>query len=253
MSLADEYNSRAMEIWEEFGSEQPRMPLLLPELNEHPELLIVGMNPSFNAKWLDKHLADDTSLHGGTWTTKSLFGWDQSSRQRMAHVIQFEVFAKKAYAGYFSPIKRFASAVGRADQWEHLDLFLLRETSQKETLRAVMANTRPIGPLNKFGQAQLQLFTETLINMQPKAVVVANAAAANLAKRMLGPSHQVGEPAALTFDSLPDTRFFFSGMLSGQGGIDNFSMERLVAQVKAYFDRLDATGSAKKEGRSLPD
>ncbi|KRB79054.1 hypothetical protein ASE07_05025 [Noviherbaspirillum sp. Root189] len=232
-----------MDIWEEFGTTQPRMPLLLPELNENPELVIVGMNPSFNTEWLDKQLKDNNWPSGGPWTTDSLFVWDQNARSRMPHVIEFEAFAKTAYASYFSRVQNFASAVGCAKQWEHLDLFLMRETSQKEALKMVLAKKRPIGQLNKFGQVQLQLFTETLVDMQPKVVVVANATAAGLAKQMLGPSHQVGEPAALTFESLPNTRFFFSGMLSGQRCMDNFSLERLVAQVSAYFQQLNIKGS----------
>lgn len=247
MSLADEYNRRAMEIWEE-SKVQPRMPILLPALNKNPKLLIVGMNPSFNTEWLDKQFRNDTWLSGAPWTTDSLFRWDQNARGRVPHVIKFEAFAKKAYASYFSGVRKLASAVGCAEQWEHLDLFLMRETSQKKALKMVLAKTRPIGELNEFGQAQLELFTETLINMQPQAVVIANATAANLVKRMLGPSHQVGEPAVLTFDSLPNTRFFFSGMLSGQRCMDSFSFERLVAQVSAYFQQLKTNGSNQKKG-----
>lgn len=248
MSLADEYNRRAMEIWDESKVKQPRMPILLPALKENPELLIVGMNPSFNTEWLDKQLRNDTWLSGASWTTESLFGWDQNARERVPHIIKFEAFAKKAYASYFSGVQKLASAVGCAGRWEHLDLFLMRETSQKEVLKMVLAKTRPIGELNEFGEAQLQLFTETVINMQPKVVVVANATAANLAKRMLGPSQQVGEPAALTFDSLPNTRFIFSGMLSGQRCMDNFSFERLAVQVSGYFQQLKTNGNNEKKG-----
>jgi hypothetical protein len=239
MSLAQKYNQRAMEIWHTFGAMQPRMPMLLPELNEKPELLIVGMNPSFNADWLDNQLMGNTSLAGGPWTTDSLFGWDKNAHSRMQQVIEFEAFAKTAYASYFAAVQRFASAVGCAEKWEHLDLFLMRETSQKAALEMVLAKTRPIGKLNDFGLAQLELFTETLIDLQPQVVVVANAAAANLAKRLLGPGHEVDEPAALTFDALPNTRFFFSGMFSGQRCMDKFSLERLVFQVKGYFQQLN--------------
>jgi hypothetical protein len=241
MSLAQKYNQRAMEIWGTFGATQPRVPILLPELIEHPELLVVGMNPSFNTEWVDNQLANETELRlaGGPWTADSLFRWDASARSRMSQIIEFERFAKTAYAGYFAPVERFASAVGCAGRWEHLDLFLMRETSQKAALEIVLGKTRPIGELNDFGRAQLELFIETLIDLQPKAVLVANATAAALAKQLLGPSHQVGEPAALEFGALPNTRFFFSGMLSGQRCMDNFSLERLVYQVRAYVQQLN--------------
>jgi hypothetical protein len=241
MSLAQKYNQRAMDIWDTFGAKQSRMPILLPELNENPELLIVGMNPSFNTEWVDSELTNEmkTRLAGGPWTADSLFGWDKNSHSRMRQVIEFEAFAKKAYVSYFGPVEKFASAVGCAGKWEHLDLFLMRETSQKAALEMVLAKTRPIRKLNDFGRAQLELFTKTLIDIQPKVVVVANAAAAALAKQMLGPGHEVGEPAALEFDAMPNTRFFFSGMLSGQRCMDNFSLERLVYQVRAYVQQLN--------------
>jgi hypothetical protein len=241
--LADKFNTRALNIWRQYGAGQQRVPSLYRNIKHDARLVIVGMNPSFNANWVQGRMATLNAAEATPMSAEELFSWDESAADKIALILELEAQAQNTYGIYFKPIERFSVEVGCSDQWQHLDLFLLRETSQTLALRAVLLKTTPTEVLNDFGQAQIDLFIELMHDIGPEAVLIANATASGLACRLLGLRRVPNEPAAFELESLPRTRFFLSGMLSGQRAMDNYAKERLGAQIRKYLiPPIGATG-----------
>jgi hypothetical protein len=154
-----------------------------------------------------------------------------ASHQHLAHLVELEKEAQKNYKVYFGAIKNFASD-SKAENFEHLDLLPVRHTSQTEVVESFWG--RQGDPL-EITKECLEIFKETLLRINPKTIVVANAGAANKIIKLLDLQHQDNKRSYrwASGTSMSQTPFFLSGMLSGQRALDNFSKDRLIADVRS--------------------
>lgn len=217
-------NERLRDLWVEerkrSGDDALNLfPLQYPELRTG-ELVFVGMNPS--------HEASNEPVLRVTHAE------NLRDAGRIARVIDLELHAlgRKEVdpVPYFRPLREFAPS------WEHLDLFAVRDSSQRRALGLL----QPDGVLTAFADAQLRVFEELLPALEPKVVVFINAAASAIFRgRVNGRStfdeesghHRVqlgGRPVPV----------FFSGMLTGQRALDVHSRERLIWHVRRTLTRL---------------
>lgn len=238
-SLHDIFNARALEIWAS-NETQTRMPILHSNINGVAKLVIVGMNPSHNLDWVQREIDKKQVLGDVSFTAEELLAWP-SGRKRIEDIKKMEKHAVAHYPHYFNGIQRFADAVGFSNQWQHLDIFLMRETSQAVALKAVMDKGAPPEICNQFGKEQIGLLRKMLGAIRPRVVVIANAKASKILRLELELIQEPNEPATFTSKSLPDTRFFTAGMLSGQRCMDDSARERLVFQVTKYAHSLTAS------------
>ncbi|TPG21383.1 hypothetical protein [Variovorax guangxiensis] len=206
------------------------MPLLLEDYLVSADLLFVGMNPSFSRQAVEKILRVAVP---DSPDVDAFFTWDaaldgKSLERRIAEVACFETTARVVYNPYFRPLERFAKRVGAKTQ-AHIDMFLMRHTSQKALQKTHGATFNKLSP---FAREQFELFRYTLEAMDPKVVVVVNAGASDIALEGLGLT-SADNGRSYYWDKLPAARFFLSGMLSGQRALDTYSRVRLELDVKA--------------------
>lgn len=212
-----------LEVLNTPGCEYRKSPLA-PEKLKKNVLLFVGINPSFtNGNTIpdDKKAIDFYTLD------------TQSDNQ----------------IPYFKKFKEFADYCGT--DWDHLDLLFIRETNQKviEDLTYV----RPDGV--DFIGKQLDISFSILKELEPKAIVVANAFASEFFGKMKskhGVFDKIWQGYSFDFEKDFDTELgtytiplngkrvpiFFSGMLSGQRALDLGSLERLMWGVKRVIEMI---------------
>lgn len=114
--------------------------------------------------------------------------------------------------------------------WDHIDLFLYRETSQTSFTNRIMEN----GELNQFALDQLSIFKDALIAVKPKCIVVSNAFGSEIVRKYLMEDITWDEKKGFHWFKSGDLKvpMFFTSMLSGQRSLDRWSYERLVWQIK---------------------
>lgn len=236
--LRDYCTRTALQIWRDHAEQHAGkpgaslMPLLLGDYQVGADLLIVGMNPSFSEDPVEGILRKSGVPESDV---SSFFAWDptldmEAMQDRVAKLGQFEAVARAEYKRYFGPLDDFARNIGAAPP-AHIDMFLMRHTSQKDFQNAY-GKTFDELKLVPFALKQFELFSFTLKAMLPKVVVIANAAASDVAVKGLPLTHWK-DGRSYRWNELPDVPFFLSGMLSGQRALDRYSRNRLALDVKA--------------------
>ncbi len=227
MNFIDWYNSEVVRIWKKFEGEYQleRMPLFLGTYKEDADVLIVGMNPSFNEEDMDKYFVSDNAdplLKG--YTSKQLFQW-AGFEERIANVKKWEIIARDEYKKYFGSFDEFIESCGfKKNSWAHIDLFLMRGTNQSEEIKLVVKKEK----LNNFGQEQMDLLLEAINKNKHKIVIVFNATASKFI------SSAIGNNKFETNFLFKNKMYFFSGMLRGQRALDIFSRQRLIQEIRNF-------------------
>jgi hypothetical protein len=220
--LHHQYNKTARDIWHRFAGDYRTHPgMTLFPMQRHafaakPDLLLVGMNPSFAFRARDimrRHLR-----------------WRDAPESVIQQFTEEEAAAREHYRVFYGPQLRFKEAVA-AHTLEHLDLLPIRHTSQAEVVHAYWDKQ---GHPHAITQACFELFKETLLALAPTVVVVANAEASRQVRRIL-PLQPVKVGRDYGWPAMPHTTFFLSGMLSGQRALDEFSRARLEADVRSVL------------------
>lgn len=239
--LREHCKREAIRIWRDHAGSHggapgaALMPLLLEDYEVGADLLFVGMNPSFSPETvkgiLHREFPDKPEVN-------AFFAWDaalggEPMEQRVAEIVRFERKAGADYKTYFGPLKLFAERVG-AKTHAHIDMFLMRHTSQRNVRKAYGAT---FGGLCPFAREQFDLFRHTLKAMAPKVVVVANAGASDLAVEGLGLTSPDGG-RSYRWVELPEVPVFLCGMLSGQRPLDTYSRTRLELDVRAALQAV---------------
>lgn len=219
--MPNQYNNIVINIWEnlsEANKSLPGMhlfPMQRPDFIVNPDILFVGMNPSFS-KTLQKN------------DVAAQYLWQANpDRAQIDNLIALENEAHEDYLIYFGALRRFAQSAN-ANSFEHLDLLPIRHTNQKEVFaRHWDSNREP----NEIVKQSIDLFKSTVIELSPKTIVVANAGAARIIIKALQ-LDSYDEKRKYRWNELKETPFFLSSMLSGQRALDEFSRDRLVADVR---------------------
>ncbi len=207
-------NEKIVCVWKEASPEErgDKIPLLFPPSGDSCALF-VSLNPSF-----------PEMLRERNWDHP--YGIETLDKINVAQVIRQERWTQN-HLPYFSPLKTVADRLRL--RWAHLDVFMLRETSQKEAKAKVYDTEKR--QLTGFGQKQFDLFAKALEISTPRLIVVINALASAIIKAHL----------PLEYDSTDGchyargdkTRpFFLGGMLSGMRAMDVYSRERLIWHIQ---------------------
>jgi hypothetical protein len=175
-------------------------------------LVFVGINPS--------HAPENEQ------TLRLSSTADLEDPKRIQQVIELD--AKAVGKRGANPVAYYRVLNEFAHDWEHIDLFAIRDASQTEAL----ASLQPDGVLGDFAEDQLKVFDRLLRALRPLTVVVVNAAASAILKKRTATrfSNDSGHHTIdLGYGEIP---VFFSGMLAGQRALDVHSRERLVWHVR---------------------
>jgi hypothetical protein len=222
--MPNQYNAIVLEIWENNSEAQKSLPGmdLFPMQREdfiiNPDILFVGMNPSFSKSLQNSQIVD-------TYNWRS-----NASQTHIDNLIQLEAEARESYLIYFGALRRFADSA-RAESFEHLDLLPIRHTNQKEI---ISEHWDASGEPNEIVNQCIDLFKKTILAISPKIIIVANAGAARKIIKALQLEHYDNK-RKYRWNDLKHVPFFLSGMLSGQRTLDDFSKDRLIADVHAVL------------------
>ncbi len=221
-------NTKIIKLWNRhFSNNSEAYAPLFYDTFATNSILFVGMNPSFSAKGF-------TSIYKGsqyeTVKQTEFFKWSNvSSRPDIIdQCIAMDKHAYTNYSLYFGKPIEIANKINLP--WDHIDLFLYRETSQTSFMNRIMEN----GKLNQFALDQLAIFKDALITVKPKCVVVSNATGSEIVREYFKSDLQWDEKRGFHWFTLDDVKvpMFFTSMLSGQRSLDRWSYERLVWHIK---------------------
>lgn len=226
-AISHKYNSKIIDIWNNHGSyikeNKGYHPLQRTNLQKS-DLVFVGMNPSFNKKWVGSKIKKlGTSACG--IKPDDLFTWD-GSKSYTQDIIELDNAGEKSHA-YHEALTRFAKSVDESleNTYTSLDLYAWRQTSQKEFINHVLPSNAT------FFEAQEDLFFEILKDIDPKVVVVANAAVCHFLKKKY-PFVFDKKDGGYRLASSDGPVYIFSGMLSGGRALDIYSRERMSWHVR---------------------
>jgi len=224
----DQLNKEVLKLWAESSEEQTlgRMPVLYPPLKTN-RILFVGLNPSFNERGFKSALSgpDFKDIDVETFYAHPNSGiFDQSISNKIEE-------NSKVHHSYFKKFRNIETHLGI--QWEHIDLFFIRETSQKSMKKRVLEKG---DDLNEFGRKQLDLSKRLIEKSKPRLIVVANALASQLFKNYFSPKFNEEKGCHYVDINGMSTPVFLTSMLTGQRALDNHSFERLKWHIKKVLN-----------------
>ena len=212
---------RLLRLWEE--QLKPNDETLLPLVPVEPtkgSLLFVGMNPSFSESAIRRILGVDCPRE-----PRKYFSWGNRLEFDPEVDRRLHRLAKEKYA-YFKRFQKLAKSLDA--EWDHHDLFFIRETSQKAAKEVIIQNG---GKLTPFGRSQFEMATTEIRGCRPRAVIVANALASDICKDALGLRFNPETCCYHDPDQGGDTPYFLASMLTGQRAMDKYSFERLAWHI----------------------
>lgn len=255
----DVFNQKILELWEKYRrvmvenppSDEniwPRWPSLYDELKKEA-VLYVGLNPSFVEKQMQKRLSE---INNGL--SLDNLKWEEYREDVEEFLKKERSYAKENYS-YFTSMSDFPGTNGV--NWEHIDLFTLRVTSQNKFKEVLGIEKKQTPDQKNFVEDQIEIFFKILEESRPRIIVIENAYARDLLKGgkyreenslnlrdnySLDPPEGLNESTGYQTIMLAgrEVPIFFSGMLSGQRALDKGSRERLEWHVaKALKDSKD--------------
>lgn len=219
----EKLNSKIVSLWKSHfkNNSEVYAPMFYDDLKSGG-LLFVGMNPSFSERGFR------TILKGTEYENidpVSFFKWKHisSNPKFIDDCIKVENYAYEKYRQFFARPIEIAKELGL--EWQHIDLFLYKETSQSDFKRRIMNGDK----LNEFALDQIALFEEVLVTINPKCIIVANAFGSQLLREHIKSDLEWDISRGFHWFSKGDKKIpiFFSSMLSGQRALDRWSYERL--------------------------
>jgi hypothetical protein len=211
----DSVNQKIIKLWKDHRLHN-RAPLLYPELKKD-SLLFVGLNPSFSEQGLKRMLKEELGFSVISENLDSFFDFENFDDSKIEIFQQINKISKEKYA-YFKKFREISSKTHL--DWEHIDLFYVRETNQKAIEREINSS---------FYQNQINITLELIEFLNPKMIVIENAFASKILKEKLNLTwnDKIG-----TYSSQKKVPVFLSGMLTGQRALDIGSFDRLVWHLK---------------------
>jgi hypothetical protein len=223
-------NMRTMDLWNRTPDQYTNglLPFFLDELGKN-RVTFIGLNPSFSEPWYK------SKLQGTEYESidiREFYTFPESSIFDMERSLSIERHMRTFYP-YFNTFKELMLKLG--DEWNHIDLFYFRETSQKDCKKYIFIRD-PL--LNHFAEEQLDITKRLLERIEPKVIVVANALASRIYKNAY--TLEFDDEYGCYFTEIAGKRVptFLTSMLSGQRALDIFSRERLSWHIRKVLDEI---------------
>lgn len=229
--IPDHINQAIFKIWKDCKISN-LVPQFYGSLNPN-SLLVVGLNPSFSIKGFrsflkgskyDQHLADLKSFYSFSRISENLN--EGAFDLFIQDFIEIENISKAKYS-YYIKIQELVKETNL--KWEHIDLFFVRDTKQKELEELYKER-------NECLKKQIELSKQLIKLLKPKMIVVANAFASKI---MLEHYDLTWNKAIGTFKLTDETPVFLCSMLTGQRALDKGSFDRLKWHLNFVVTRME--------------
>ena len=221
-------NKKILKVWEKhFGKNDGVYAPIFYDDFKLGGVLFIGMNPSFNPRGFRK-VVRDTEFEN--LDPEAFYLWRNiaSDPNLIDTCVEIGRHVHAKY-GFFKRMHEIGKAANK--HLQHIDLFVHRQTKQKEFLPLVREDKK--GKLNEFGRDQLDIFLEVLKSIRPAVIVVANASASKIVQEYFDRQITFDNEHGFHWLTLNGSHvpIFFSSMLSGGGALDTGSYKRLVWHV----------------------
>lgn len=220
-------NRKIINLWNKYFKDDPNVyaPLFYDDFKKDA-LLFVGMNPSFSVRGFRTILRDTEYWQIDPVT---FFKWSNVSANLdlVNDCVKIEGYAYEKYPQYFGRPIEIAKKLGL--DWQHVDLFLYKETSQTDFMKRIHDGKK----LNQFALDQIALFEEVLVSINPRCIVVTNAFGSELLREYIKNDLVWDDERGYHWFVRGGKKIpiFFVSMLSGQRSLDRWSYERLVWHI----------------------
>lgn len=219
----EKINSKIVTLWNKYFKDDTIVyaPMFYDDFKQGG-LLFVGMNPSFSESGF-RTILRGTEYENNDPSTFLKWKNISSNLELIDDCINIENYSYKNYKSYFARPVEIANEVGL--DWQHIDIFLYKETSQADFKKLIINNS----VLNDFARDQIGIFEEVLVSINPKCIVVSNAFGSELLREQINDDLQWDESRGFHWFTRNNKKIpiFFSSMLSGQRALDRWSYERL--------------------------
>ena len=119
-------------------------------------------------------------------------------------------------------------------QWDHIDLFFVRETSQKGFLSKMIDKNE----INEFGKEQLRLSRRLIESSNPQFIIVANAKASEIFIEVYESTFDDDLGCYITEINKEKVPTMFSSMLTGQRALDRYSFQSMEWNMKRIIKEI---------------
>jgi hypothetical protein len=236
MDIADRVNQESLALWRKTFNEQDDvlLPLIVPPIKKNC-LLFVSLNPSHNVPGIRDFLQN---TNFADLNVDDFFNWQEcverwsDNKQKTSDLQtaqEIEIISRINYS-FFAKFREIAEEL-KID-WEHIDLFFFRATSQRAFIERYFNNYRlknykRKGDLQGILCSQLELSIKLIDSANPKIIVVANACASKiLAQEFCTIFNEVLGCHEINLNNRKVPVFLVS-MLTGQRQLDQYSYQRL--------------------------
>lgn len=232
----EQINKKILELWKSNitpDEVKEIYPLLYPEFEKKCDILFIGFNPSFSEKSMRKIRANlkDTILEGKDLSEiLKLKPGDHPE-----YVIEVERVAKKRVE-YFYKMQELSKELNA--EWEHIDLFLFRNTVQKEAKMWIYQSKHE---LNAFANAQLAIVKEILEIIKPGLIVVVNAQSSDIINHVFKIDRTIFNEKGYDLLEEYGIPIIFGSMLHGQRALDKYSFRTLKRSIQKCLEENSKT------------
>jgi hypothetical protein len=232
ISLWDKYwaSTFCNETIPEIAEILSRKPLLYPYLKKS-ELLFIGCNPSFGKSSIATYMKNESIPYSldQFYHYKSL-----SNNEKLNLHIELgakrKIFFENGGVQYSKELKGIAEYLNLS--WEHIDMFLISETNQKNVKNI-------LEKYEDFKNDQIDIACEIIELIEPKIIIVNNAYVAHLFRDgLMNCKRKESIKSYSCIIGNIEVPVFLIGMLSG-GNTDKESKERLKWHIKMYLQQRE--------------
>jgi len=225
---------------EQFGNPVILAPLLYPDLIKR-SVLFVGMNPSFDTRYLAKaegvsenELWKLYNIKNAKYSAKWIESVEKATHSEKTH----------PYFGKFEKVTEYLNKYFPEDRfdWEHIDLLTFRNTQQNESLKRLgldrTDNPAKISDIEmrKFIIDQLNVAKELLENIEPRIIIVVNAKASRIYKSFFVTNWCEKYGCYFTDIKERKVQTHLTGMLTQQRALDKESFRSLKWNIKYTYE-----------------
>ena len=201
-----------------------RVPSFLPFPETKGKILFIGLNPAYQER---------------KETHKNFINYSFNSEIKIEDINFFSNINKDSkdpksdhfYSKYFKIFHDFAENLGE-DEFEHCDLFLMRETDSKIVKQMVEKE----GVLSGFGIEQLNILKLHIANLSPKVIIIPNAMAAEYYRQIILENSKVDEEKGVYYTEINNKKI--PTILCGSwqyGRLDKYTKAILVRHIETVM------------------
>ena len=203
-----------------------RVPSFLPVPETKGKILFIGLNPAYQER-IETHKNYINYFYNATITKDDIIRFSKINSDSKDSSSEYY------YGKYFNILHNFTNKLGE-DGFEHCDLFLMRETDSK-MVKEMVENTDSV--LNEFGIEQVNILRIHIENLNPKAIIIPNAMAAEYYSQIILQNSKIDDQKGIYFSEINNKKI--PTILCGSwqyGRLDKYTEAILVRHIRAAMN-----------------